>query len=42
MPRTRSPYSGHNGRHRLTIGTRYVEDFEPTGIDLLNPWVPSC
>lgn len=29
-------------RHRLTIVTRNVEDFEPTGLDLLNPWVPSC
>lgn len=29
-------------RHRLTIVTRNVEDFKPTGLDLLNPWVPSC
>ena len=28
-------------RHRLTIVTRYIEDFEPNGLDLLNPWVAS-
>ncbi len=29
-------------RHRLTIVTRNVADFEQTGLDLLNPWVGSC
>lgn len=28
-------------RHRLTIVTRN-EDFEPIGLDLLNPWIASC
>ncbi len=25
-------------RHRLTIVTRNVADFAPTGVDILNPW----
>jgi len=26
--------------HGLTVVTRNVVDFEPTGIALLNPWLP--
>lgn len=29
-------------RHRLTIVTRNVSDFEPAGIDLMNPWAGPC
>lgn len=29
-------------RHRLTIVTRNVADFEQTGLDLLNPWTGPC
>jgi predicted nucleic acid-binding protein len=25
--------------HRLTLVTRNVSDFEPTGVALLNPWL---
>ena len=25
--------------HRMTVATRNVGDFKPTGVDILNPWV---
>jgi predicted nucleic acid-binding protein len=26
--------------HGMTVVTRNVKDFEPTGVALLNPWAP--
>ncbi|WP_280409605.1 type II toxin-antitoxin system VapC family toxin [Nocardia brasiliensis] len=27
--------------YRMTVATRNVRDFEPTGVSILDPWVPS-
>jgi len=28
--------------HGMTVVTRNVDDFNPTGVDLFNPWIFSC